>query len=47
MISKYEIYCLADPFFYNTLDQKRADHPDFPIAARPVPDGWAHQATDT
>ncbi|MEZ0071126.1 class III lanthionine synthetase LanKC [Planotetraspora sp. GP83] len=47
MISKYEIYCLADPFFYDTLDQKRADHPDFPIAERPVPDGWAHQATDT
>lgn len=47
MISKYEIYCLADPLFYDTLDSKRAEHPDFSVAARPTPDGWAHVATDT
>ncbi|MEW9531111.1 class III lanthionine synthetase LanKC [Microbispora sp. NPDC049125] len=47
MISKYEIYCLADPLFYDTLDRKRAEHPDFSIVQRPVPDGWAHLATDT
>ncbi|GAA0374877.1 class III lanthionine synthetase LanKC [Microbispora corallina] len=47
MISKYEIYCLADPLFYDTLDSKRAEHPDFTVAERPVPSGWAHLATDT
>ncbi|MEN3537236.1 class III lanthionine synthetase LanKC [Microbispora sp. ZYX-F-249] len=47
MISKYEIYCLADPLFYDKLDSKRAEHPDFAIAARPAPEGWAHLATDT
>jgi tRNA A-37 threonylcarbamoyl transferase component Bud32 len=44
---QYELYCLADPLFYDTLDGRRGDHPDFPLASRPVPDGWAHQATDT
>ncbi|MBP2703615.1 class III lanthionine synthetase LanKC [Microbispora sp. RL4-1S] len=47
MISKYEIYCLADPLFYDTLDSKRVEHPDFSVTERPVPDGWAHLATDT
>nr|WP_318527603.1 class III lanthionine synthetase LanKC [Microbispora cellulosiformans] len=47
VISKYEIYCLADPLFYDTLDSKRAEHPDFSVAARPTPEGWAHLATGT
>ncbi|WP_283137879.1 class III lanthionine synthetase LanKC [Rhizohabitans arisaemae] len=47
MIDKYEIYCLADPLFYDTLDKRRAEHPDFPILARPLPEGWQHQETDT
>jgi tRNA A-37 threonylcarbamoyl transferase component Bud32 len=47
VISKYEIYCLADPLFYDTLDTKREEHPDFAIAARPAPEGWAHAASGT
>lgn len=47
MISTYEIYCLADPLFYDTLDRKRAEHPDFEITRRPVPDGWLHRTTET
>ncbi|GAA3447897.1 class III lanthionine synthetase LanKC [Planomonospora venezuelensis] len=47
MNDRYELYCLADPFFYDTLDGGGNDHPDFPLAGREVPDGWAHQRTDT
>ena len=47
MNDQYELYCLADPLFYDTLDGRRGDHPDFPPATRAVPDGWVHQATDT
>ncbi|WP_440100129.1 class III lanthionine synthetase LanKC [Streptosporangium sp. H16] len=47
MDDQYELYCLADPLFYDTLDGRRGDHPDFALAARDVPDGWQHQATDT
>ncbi|WP_248964420.1 class III lanthionine synthetase LanKC [Sphaerisporangium perillae] len=47
MIDRYEIYCLADPLFYDTLDNQRAKYPDFPIASRDVPSGWQHRATDT
>ncbi|GII51724.1 serine/threonine protein kinase [Planotetraspora thailandica] len=47
MINAYEIYCLADPFFYDSLERKRAEHPDFAIAGTPVPEGWDHVATDT
>ncbi|MET8050158.1 class III lanthionine synthetase LanKC [Streptosporangium sp. NPDC005286] len=47
MDDQYELYCLADPLFYDTLDGRRSDHPDFALAAREVPDGWQHQATDT
>ncbi|MFJ2030032.1 class III lanthionine synthetase LanKC [Streptosporangium sp. NPDC087985] len=47
MNDQYELYCLADRLFYDTLDGRRGDHPDFPLAVRDVPDGWEHQATDT
>ncbi|MGV9325706.1 class III lanthionine synthetase LanKC [Streptosporangium sandarakinum] len=47
MNDHYELYCLADPTFYDTLDSDRSEHPDFPLAGREVPGGWAHQATDT
>ncbi|GGK78662.1 serine/threonine protein kinase [Planomonospora parontospora subsp. parontospora] len=47
MNDQYELYCLADPLFYDTLDGSRGGHPDFPLASREVPDGWTHQATDT
>jgi serine/threonine protein kinase len=47
MIDRYEIYCLADPLFYDTLDNLRSKYPDFPMASRDVPPGWQHRATDT
>ncbi len=47
MIEQYELYCLADPLFYETPDRRRAQQPDFPLCARPVPDGWIHQPSDT
>ncbi|MEU4832448.1 class III lanthionine synthetase LanKC [Streptosporangium sp. NPDC023615] len=47
MDDQYELYCLADPLFYDTLDGHRGEHPDFALANREVPEGWQHQATDT
>ena len=47
MIEQYEVYCLADRHFYERLDRSQAEHADFEICARPLPDGWEHQGTDT
>jgi Protein kinase domain/Lanthionine synthetase C-like protein len=47
MIERYEIYTLADRLFYDRVDQRRTEYPDFPISARPVPEGWEHLATET
>ncbi|MBB2911554.1 putative Ser/Thr protein kinase [Streptosporangium becharense] len=47
MDDQYELYCLADPLFYDTLDGRRGDHPDFALATRDVPQGWEHRVTDT
>jgi serine/threonine protein kinase len=46
-MDEYELYCLADPLFYDTLDQQHADTSDFPLARGPVPDGWVRRPTDT
>ncbi|RBQ14127.1 lantipeptide synthetase [Spongiactinospora rosea] len=46
-MDQYELYCLADPHFYDTLPQSGAQGADFTASGRPVPEGWAHQATDT
>ncbi|HEY0485210.1 MAG TPA: class III lanthionine synthetase LanKC [Mycobacteriales bacterium] len=45
MIEQYELYCLADPFFYDTADRQPAGHAEFDRP--PVPDGWRHSASDT
>ncbi|WP_051426593.1 class III lanthionine synthetase LanKC [Jiangella gansuensis] len=45
-MDQYELYCLADQAFYDAPANTDAGGPDFTIAARPVPDGWEHQATD-
>jgi hypothetical protein len=37
---RYEIYCLADPVFYDSPLVWRRDDVDFEIAQRPVPEGW-------
>jgi len=46
MIDRYEIYCLADRGFYDRLDTRGDEHPDFPQSGRPVPDGWERVATE-
>jgi serine/threonine protein kinase len=47
VIEQYELYCLADRLFYDTLDQQSPEGTDFTIAATPVPDGWDHAPSDT
>lgn len=44
-MEQYELYCLADRYFYDTPTND-AENPDFAIGARPVPDGWEHEADD-
>ncbi|MEB8343721.1 class III lanthionine synthetase LanKC [Streptomyces endophyticus] len=45
MDKRYEVYALADPYFYETPDRLRlqgADRalPEYETAGRPVPEGW-------
>jgi tRNA A-37 threonylcarbamoyl transferase component Bud32 len=47
MIERYDVYTLANRFFYDRVDQRRTDYPDFSIFARSVPEGWEHVATET
>ena len=47
MIEQYELYCLADPYFYDTPNRREADRPDFPQCAKEIPAGWTHQPTDS
>ncbi|WP_371405520.1 class III lanthionine synthetase LanKC [Kribbella sp. NBC_00662] len=42
MHESYEFYCLADRRFYETPANRGAQHPDFAIAGRAVPEGWRH-----
>ncbi|MFD3402631.1 class III lanthionine synthetase LanKC [Kribbella sp. NPDC058693] len=42
MHESYEFYCLADRRFYETPANRGAQHPDFAVANRAVPDGWRH-----
>jgi hypothetical protein len=46
MHESYEFYCLADRRFYETPANRGAQHPDFAITRRAVPDGWQHVAGD-
>jgi serine/threonine protein kinase len=47
MIERYEMYCYADPTFYDAPRPNDDGITDFDICARPVPEGWSHEATDT
>ncbi|HTZ22791.1 MAG TPA: class III lanthionine synthetase LanKC [Streptosporangiaceae bacterium] len=40
MDKRYELFCLADPLFYDSPDASEASGPGFAAAARPLPDGW-------
>ncbi|HZX03673.1 MAG TPA: lantipeptide synthetase, partial [Kribbella sp.] len=44
-MEQYELYCLVDRDFYDAASASAAI-PDFAVAARPVPDGWDHEAGD-
>jgi tRNA A-37 threonylcarbamoyl transferase component Bud32 len=46
VIEQYELYCLADEYFYDALDPARTAHRNFAACDRPVPDGWVHAASD-
>ncbi|MFI6298256.1 class III lanthionine synthetase LanKC [Nonomuraea sp. NPDC050790] len=46
-MEQYEMYCLADPVFYDVLDERKTPDALFPVARRPVPDGWTHHPSET
>lgn len=45
-MEQYELYCLADPRFYDSPTNRGAEHPDFPLCELPLPEGWEHQTGD-
>ncbi|MEU4292732.1 class III lanthionine synthetase LanKC [Kribbella sp. NPDC026596] len=47
MHESYEFYCLADRRFYETPANRGAQHPDFAICAREVPQGWRQVPGET
>lgn len=47
VIEQYELYCLADRVFYDTLDRQDHGRGDFAASLRPVPQGWQDEPTDT
>ncbi|NUT09245.1 MAG: protein kinase/lanthionine synthetase C family protein [Nonomuraea sp.] len=46
-MDKYELYCLVDQCFYDTVDHSTAEDADFSLIRRPLPGGWAHELSDT
>lgn len=40
MDKRYELFCLADPLFYDSPHRSRAAEQEFPVASRPLPAGW-------
>ncbi len=46
MDKEHELFCLADPVFYDSAVLHMADEADFAIARRPVPDGWDRLRSD-
>ncbi|MEU6715324.1 class III lanthionine synthetase LanKC [Nonomuraea sp. NPDC046802] len=46
-MDKYELYCLVDQRFYDTLEHSTAADADFPILRASVPTGWSTALTDT
>ncbi|TCC53596.1 lantipeptide synthetase [Kribbella capetownensis] len=47
MHESYEFYCLADRTFYESPANRGAQHPDFALAGRAVPDRWRHVPGET
>ncbi|MFG3436701.1 class III lanthionine synthetase LanKC [Nonomuraea sp. NPDC047897] len=46
-MDQYELYCLADRLFYDTLEHTAAEDAEFSLLRRPLPPGWSHEVTDT
>ncbi len=40
MDKRYEVYCLADPLFYDSTAQVREERHGFEFTDSPVPPGW-------
>lgn len=45
-MDEYVLYCLADRFFYDAPTNRDAEHSDYDLCTRPVPNGWEHEATE-
>ncbi|MEW9549108.1 class III lanthionine synthetase LanKC [Nonomuraea sp. NPDC050783] len=45
-MDKYELYCLVDPCFYDTIEHTTADDADFSFVRRSLPDNWVHELGD-
>ena len=44
MDKRYELFCLADPLFYDSPSGTRAARRGFRAADRPLPSGWTHSS---
>lgn len=44
---RYELFCLADRFFYDAAGRAGVAETDYAACSRPVPEGWEHDAGDT
>ncbi len=38
----YEVFCMVDPTFYDSIETRGGRSEDFQLARGPVPDGWQH-----
>lgn len=46
MDRQYERFCVADPYFYDSLNSGQRETTWFAAAQRPVPDGWSREPLD-
>jgi tRNA A-37 threonylcarbamoyl transferase component Bud32 len=46
MKTGYEVYCLADPAFYDSPTEAANEDADFELARGPVPEGWTRSHLD-
>jgi class III lanthionine synthetase len=42
----YEVYCLADPLFYDSPSLRVTSESSFAVAQKEVPDGWRRTNVD-
>jgi predicted Ser/Thr protein kinase len=43
---RYEVYCFADPLFYDSTTQAPEERPGFEFTRRPIPPGWERSERD-